>query len=176
LLAALVTSGVAQAATVEGRLDDPGVVWISDGSAPAPSDQPAMHQLNHAFLPALMVVTAGSNVLFPNDDAYLHSVYSVSGPDPFDIGFYTKGPGKLVSFPRAGAVIVGCHIHPSMHATIIIVNGPWAQTSAGGESFRLENVRPGAHALHVWTPEGGERTSPIRIGSVEARLVLNRAL
>lgn len=166
----------ASAATVEGELASAGVVWISDGSQPAVSEQPAMRQAGRAFIPPLLVVAAGANVLFPNDDAFLHSVYSVSGPDPFDIGFYTKGPGKVVSFPRQGVVIVGCHIHASMHATIVVVDGPWAQTSANGESFTLSGVRAGAHALHVWSPDGGERTSPIRIRTGEARVVLPDAL
>jgi plastocyanin len=166
-----------QAATVQGTLSEPGVVWISDGSKPASSsDQATLRQTSRTFVPAVLVVPAGSSVLFPNDDDYLHSVYSAQGPDYFDIGFYSKGPGKLVTFPRPGVNAIACHIHASMHAVIVVADGPFAATTTGNETFTLIDVRPGAHALHVWSPSGGERTGPIKIESAGARIVLQRPL
>lgn len=167
----------AAAATVQGTLSEAGVVWVSDGSKPAPStDQTTLRQTSRTFVPNLLVVPAGSSVLFPNDDDYIHSVYSLQGPDYFDIGFYSKGPGKLVTFPRPGVNQIACHIHASMHAVIVVVDGPFAQIKSSGESFTLTDVRPGLHAIHVWTLAGGERTGPLRVGSAEARVVLNRPL
>src|SRR5579863_7145360 len=166
----------AYAATVQGTLAEPGVVWVSDGSNPAPStNQNVLRQTNRTFVPDILVAPAGSSVLFPNDDDYIHSVYSSQGPDYFDIGFYSKGPGKLVTFPRSGVNQIACHIHASMHA-VVVVDGPFAQTKSSGESFTLTDVRPGQHAIHVWTLAGGERTGPLRVGSAQARVVLNSPL
>jgi plastocyanin len=175
--ALLLLSLPAEAATVQGTLAEPGVVWISDGSAPSSNaEQLAMRQVNRAFVPDVLVVPVGASVLFPNDDSFIHSVYSSQGPDYFDIGFYSKGPGKLVTFPRAGVNQIACHIHASMHAVVIVVDGPYAQTKSNGESFTLTDVRPGQHAIHIWTPGGGEKTGPVRIGSAQSRVVLNRPL
>jgi plastocyanin len=177
IVAIFVCCAPAYAGTVQGTLTEPGVVWISDGSKPVPgTDQETLRQSNRTFIPALLVVPAGASVIFPNDDNFLHSVYSAQGPDYFDIGFYSKGPGKVVTFPTPGVNEIACHIHASMHAVIVVVDGPFAQTASPGETFTLTGVRPGLHAIHVWSPTGGERTGPIRIGGAAARMVLNRPL
>ncbi len=122
-----------------------------------------MRNTHKAFVPDVVVITAGSSVRFPNDDAFFHSIYSESSPDPFDIGFYDNGPGKLVTFPKSGVIAVRCHIHGTMHAAIIVVDGPWAQTHAPGEAYTLGNVRPGNHVLHMWSPDAGEKTAPVHL-------------
>jgi plastocyanin len=151
------------AADVSGTLPDPGIVWVSDGSHPAAMPEATMRNTHKSFQPDLLVITPGTNVRFPNDDDFFHSIYSDSTPDPFDIGFYDNGPGKLVPFARPGVNAIRCHIHGSMHGTIIVVDGPWAQTSTPNEKYVLHDVRPGEHVLHIWTLEGGEKTSKIKV-------------
>ncbi len=153
----------AAASEYRGTLPQPGVVWLSDDSKPAPLAESTMRNDHKSFDPDLLVITAGSSVRFPNDDPFFHSIYSESGPDPFDIGFYDTGPGKVVEFPAPGVVRVRCHVHGSMHATIIVVDGPWAQTHAPGDAYVLANVRPGSHVLHTWTLNDGEKTLRVRI-------------
>jgi plastocyanin len=156
-------STTARAATYTGTLPQPGVVWISDGSKPAPMPEASMHNTHKSFVPEMIIITAGTNVRFPNDDGFYHSIYSESAADPFDIGFYDTGPGKIVAFPNAGVDDVRCHIHGSMHGVIIVVDGPYAQTSTPNAVYTLTNVRPGEHTLHVWTPDGGEKTTTVRV-------------
>jgi hypothetical protein len=144
-----------RAASYTGVLAQAGVVWISDDSAPAALPESEMRNTHKAFVPDLLVIT--------NDDAFFHSIYSESGPDAFDIGFYDNGPGKLVPFPKPGVVSVRCHIHGTMHATIIVVDGPWAQTHSSNQTYTLTNVRPGNHVLHRWSLEDGEQTSAVTV-------------
>jgi plastocyanin len=156
-------AAIALAGTYAGTLPQPGVVWISDGSKPTPMPEASMHNTHKSFVPDLIVITAGTNVRFPNDDGFYHSIYSESQADPFDIGFYDTGPGKVVAFPNAGVDDVRCHIHGSMHGVIVVVDGPYAQTTVPNAAYALTGVRPGMHVLHVWTPDGGEKTTPVRI-------------
>lgn len=151
------------AATYSGSLASPGVVWISDDSKPAVAPESEMRNTHRAFVPDLLVITAGSSVRFPNDDPFYHSIYAESGPDPFDIGFYDNGPGKVVPFPKPGVVLVRCHIHGTMHAAIVVVDGPSAQTHGPNEQYVLTGVRPGTHMLHEWTPDGGEKARPVKL-------------
>lgn len=136
----------------------PGVAWISDDSRPAALADIEMRNTHKAFVPDALVITAGTAVRFPNDDPFFHSIYSEGGPDPFDIGFYDNGPGKVVTFANPGVVLVRCHIHGTMHGTIVVVDGPWAQTRAADEKFTLTGIRSGKHVLHLWTPQTGEKT------------------
>jgi plastocyanin len=153
----------AAAASYSGTLAQPGVAWISDGSKPAAQPDVEMRNTHKAFVPDVLVITAGTSVRFPNDDPFFHSIYSESGPDQFDIGFYDNGPGKLVPFGKPGVDLVRCHIHGTMHGTIVIVDGPSAQTHAPGARYTLNDVRAGTHTLHIWMPDTGETTSSVRL-------------
>jgi plastocyanin len=160
----LALAGVAGAATYRGTLASPGVVWISDGSHPAAvSAEFTMTNANKSFAPNMLVIPAGSDVRFPNEDPFFHSIYSDSPADSFDIGFYDTGPGKLVSFTNPGIIAVRCHIHGSMHGTIVVVDGPYAVTDGPGDAYEIANVRPGRHVLHIWTPDGGEKTAEVTL-------------
>lgn len=160
--AALALAPVAAgAATYSDVLPEPGVAWISGAPAAVATDRPAMRQTARTFVPDLLVVPVGSSVTFPNDDAFYHSVYSVSPGNAFDLGLYDTGPGKAVTFAVPGVVDIRCHVHGSMHATIVVVDGPVARTTQPGERFRIDGVAPGRRTLHVWTPEGGESSRPV---------------
>jgi plastocyanin len=173
LLAA--ASALASAAEVDGKLTSAGVVWISDGSK-LPSGQFQMAQTNKTFVPDLLVVPVGANVRFPNNDNFYHSVYSVSTANPFDIGFYDTGPGKLVTFSAPGVDLITCHIHAVMHAAVIVVDGPSARTTADGQAFSLKNVAPGTHMIHSWSLTGGQHDEQVRVPDARARVALDHAL
>lgn len=178
LVLSLIVSAAARAsaATIQGKVTSAGVVWVSDGSKLPPGPDQIMGQTNKTFVPDFLVVNAGGSVRFPNNDNFYHSVYSASTADPFDIGFYDTGPGKLVSFPHAGTNAITCHIHVFMHGTIVVVDGPSARTTSDGAAFTLENVRPGNFTLHVWTPAGGEHAETVRVAGAKTRVVLDHAL
>ena len=150
----------ARAATVSGNLEHAGVVWISQ-PALVKGTELEMRNRDRQFIPPLLILRAGSSVRFPNDDPYYHSIYSVSPQDPFDIGYYGTGPGKVVPFITAGVIEVRCHIHPSMHGTIIVADGP--VTSGPVSTFSLAGITPGNHTLHIWTDGGAERTVQITV-------------
>lgn len=123
----------ARAATVTGSVGSASVVWIA-GAMPRGGMQ-EMRNINKTFVPELLVVPVGGSVRFPNDDPFFHSIYSIADPDPFDIGFYETGPGKDVTFERAGVLDVHCRVHASMHATISAWNA--------ADGLRSTHVRVG---------------------------------
>jgi plastocyanin len=160
LLLALAPAAVG-AATFSDALAQPGVVWLSGGPLPTFDDPLQVRQTGRTFVPDLLVVPLGASVAFPNDDPYYHSVFSSSPNDPFDLGLYDKGPGKVLTFTATGAVEVRCHIHASMRATVIVVDGPFARTTQPGERYHFDNIRPGRRTLHEWTLATGETTRTI---------------
>ncbi|GAC1652864.1 MAG: hypothetical protein NVS9B12_02540 [Vulcanimicrobiaceae bacterium] len=151
-IAALACIGSVRAATVTGNLEHPSVVWISQPSQPK-GREIEMRNRDRQFSPSLLVIHTGDSVRFPNDDPFYHSIYSYANNDPFDIGYYGNGPGKIVSFAVPGAIDVRCHIHPGMHAAIIVADGP--STKSAVKSFSISGVAEGKHVLHIWS-EGSE--------------------
>src|SRR5579864_6392516 len=95
-------------------------------SVTAPPITAEMEQQNRRFSPDLVVVPAGSAVSFPNFDPIFHNVFSLSKPKSFDLGNYSKGQTRVVTFPKPGIVSVYCHLHPNMAGTIVVTPNQWA--------------------------------------------------
>jgi plastocyanin len=153
----------ASAATYTAVVNAPGVVWVTDG-APVPATGVAIHQTMKAFVPAFAIVPVGTAIAFPNDDPFYHSVYSDSPGNAFDIGLYDTGPGKSVRFDVAGIVDIHCHVHGTMHAVVVVVDGPYAQTTGPNQRVRIDGITPGRHVVHTWTggPAAATRTVDFR--------------
>jgi plastocyanin len=129
---------------------------VGGGRAPA-AGRAVMGQRDERFEPALLVVTAGSTVEFPNHDPFFHNVFSYSRPARFDLGRYPRGESKEVQFDAPGVVRVYCEVHESMRAAIIVVENPyWAEPDDDGR-FRIDGVPPGTYTLVAWHPDRRER-------------------
>jgi plastocyanin len=157
-LSALVLPLFGRAATVTGAFGQPSIVWISDGSA-VPDSEAQVHNENRQFVPETVVIRAGTSVRFPNDDPFFHSIYSFSQADPFDIGYYGFGPGKLVTFLHAGVIELHCHIHARMHGTIVVTDGPGPSNFV--TKFKIDDVQPGSHQLNYWNERTGLRSETV---------------
>jgi plastocyanin len=106
-----------------------------------PSREPGkftLRQKNKAFMPRVLGVPVGSTVDFPNDDLIFHNVFSLSGPQPFDLGLYRTGKLPVRTFTQAGTYRVFCNIHPLMSALIIVVPTPYVATPGPDGRFVLD--------------------------------------
>jgi plastocyanin len=111
-----------------------------------------MAQKNIQFEPFVLVVPVGADVSFPNFDAVKHHVYSFSPAKTFELKLYGKDEARVVHFDKPGVVELGCNIHDSMVAFIVVVDTPYAaKTDARGEAT-LHDVPPGAQAVTIWRP------------------------
>lgn len=168
-LACLAFQSAAGAAEVRGTVNEPSVVWINDGSSSS-KDVLDMRNKDRQFVPGLLIARVGQSVRFPNDDSFYHSIYSASPADPFDIGYYGNGPGKVISLDKAGVVEVRCHIHFSMHGVIIVTDGP--STTGLTKSFDLTNVQPGSHTLYIRNEKGDLKTKNVVIPNANSTIDL----
>ena len=129
------------------------IVYIVGFNEPADPDAPPARivQQDRRFVPELIAVTVGSRVTFPNDDPFLHNVFSQSSRRPFDLGSYPRGRTKTEDFPDAGVVDVYCNIHPGMAATILVLpNRRFASVAPDG-SFAIPGVPPGTWTVFAYT-------------------------
>ena len=123
-----------------------------DGEVPVKSEPAVMDQVTLVFLPAFLIAQAGQPVEFRNSEDVLHNirVTEVSGQKPV---FNVASPpyGKYAhKFERPGMYTVGCDIHSTMRADILITATPYITTSNQDGSFTITNVRPGAYQLTVY--------------------------
>ena len=72
-------------------------------------------QKNRAFRPGEVTIARGERVTFTNEDSYIHQIY-VDGL--FDSDERAPGENLNETFPKSGAFLVRCHIHPTMRMTV----------------------------------------------------------
>jgi plastocyanin len=95
-------------------------------------------QKNKTFLPRLLAIPLGSTVDFPNNDNIHHNVFSLSGPEPFDLGLYRSGESRPRTFTSPGMYRVFCNIHPQMTAIILVAPSAFTTLAASDGRFTLD--------------------------------------
>lgn len=104
------------------------------------------------FTQAVTVVPVGSAVSFPNRDTVRHHLYSFSPVKKFEIKLYVGTPAAPVVFDQPGIAALGCNIHDSMAAWVVVVDTPHhGLTGADGKAL-LATVPPGSYRLRAWHP------------------------
>ena len=149
------------------------IVYVVGFTEPASATPVTVKQKGRRFVPELDAVTLGGKVTFPNEDAFLHNVFSQSSSRKFDLGSFKKGEAKTKEFPSPGVVDVYCNIHPEMVAKVVVVDGPfWAVTGKDG-SFTMAGVPPGTYPLVAYGGDGKEVRTEVTVtvgGTTTAKL------
>lgn len=156
------------------RPDASGVVVFLEAptttASPLPR-APAISQRGRRFDPAVVVVTAGSRVVFPNDDLVFHNVFSRSRGNAFDLGTYGKGTARERTFPAPGLVKVHCNIHPEMSAHVLVLATPFATVTAPDGLWCLPDVPDGTYTLRIWQPLADEQRHVLTVAGRRATAV-----
>jgi plastocyanin len=122
-----------------------------------------MAQENTSFVPNLLVVPVGSQVTFPNHDAFFHNVFSYSPPRSFDLGRYPKGESRTVTFDEPGIVRIFCEIHASMYGSILVVPSDHYQIINAGDGFSFPNLPDGQYRVIAVDAAGRRAKSEIEL-------------
>ena len=136
-------------------------VVYAEPTESAPSRAPrrfTLTQKNKTFQPRVLAVPLGSTVDFPNNDSIYHNVFSLSGPQPFDLGLYRAGETRPRTFTDAGTYRVFCNIHPQMTAIIVVTPSAFTTVAAPDGRFTLD-LPPGRYRVTAMS----ERASPVSI-------------
>lgn len=142
--------------TVQGGPGGAGgaVVWLTRATGPTPKPKPAPKQTvvqrGKRFLPHVLAVPMGTEVVFLNEDKMFHNVFSLSRPNDFDLGLYEKGIARSTRFDAPGPVRLLCNIHSSMSAFVYVVESPWYTQADAQGRFTVRGVPLGEYLLHAW--------------------------
>ncbi len=123
-------------------------------------------QVNQQFVPRVTVIRAGTATAFPNSDRVRHQVYSFSPANTFALKLYAGSPKTLVPFDKPGIVTMGCNIHDSMVAFVLVVDTPYFGKSNSAGSVVLK-VPGGRYRLRVWHEHAAKAyvTEAVTIGA-----------
>jgi plastocyanin len=151
-------SGTVRTITRDGTAPATSIVYAEPLDAPAPR-KPGTYvlgQKDKTFQPHVVAVPVGSTVDFPNNDNIFHNVFSLSGPQPFDLGLYRSGQSRSRTFAEASTYRVFCNIHPQMTALIVVVPTPHVALAGPDGRFVLD-LPPGRYRLTAMS----ERAAPV---------------
>lgn len=158
------TISTAKAATVRVQIIDANgeplenAVVSREGDSQKPLANAVMDQVDTQFLPRVLTVPVGTEVLFPNSDNIRHHVYSFSEAKPFEIQLYANEVRPKVTFDKPGVVALGCNIHDQMRGYIYV--SPYAESAISDAQgwVTLNDVDAGAQLMvwHAWLQEAGQ--------------------
>ena len=153
-------SGVVRAVTKAGGAGALAVVYAEplDSAAPRAPRRVTLTQKNKTFQPRVLAVPIGSTVDFPNNDGLYHNVFSLSAPQPFDLGLYRAGESRSRTFTAPGVYRVFCNIHPQMSAVVVVAPTAYATVAASDGSYMLD-LPPGRYRLTAMS----ERAAPVTV-------------
>ncbi|HEY3047975.1 MAG TPA: plastocyanin [Polaromonas sp.] len=170
-LSTLATAGnlVVQVLDKEGRPAPDAVVVVVPASKTGSPKNPlpgqiTIYQEKMRFVPAISVVALGATARFVNNDPWEHHVrasaagvaqFNASAAGGFELRLDGKPEGKPArtaeaSFTKAGAVLLGCHIHGSMRGHVYVSESPWAALTGADGLAQLEQLPEGPAHIKVW--------------------------
>lgn len=131
-----------------------------------------MGQKDTAFVPHVLAVQTGADVVFQNSDNTRHHVYSFSPAKKFERTM-PSGAEEHVIFDKPGVVAIGCNIHDSMLGYIVVTDTPYFAISDAAGTADLKNVPDGNYTASLWHERerapGGMIEMPVRVshGGIE---------
>jgi plastocyanin len=146
--------------TVDGKAPDGfGVImmWPKSGKiAKRTPKKRVIEQRDKQFAPHVMAVPVGSTVSFPNYDSIFHNVFSLSKPKSFDLGMFKNGESRDIKVDKPGIIRLGCNLHASMSAYLIVVDAPAYVSTEPDGSFSFKSLAPGKYRVQAWNERSGE--------------------
>ena len=121
-------------------------------------DYAVMDQVDKRFLPKVLAIKKGTQVIFPNSDNIRHHVYSFSKTKPFEMKLYAGTPNAPVTFENEGVVVLGCNIHDAMLGYIVVYgDGRFGVVDDAGKVV-FSNPKESVTTLNVWHPHLADKT------------------
>src|SRR5258705_4138165 len=134
---------------------------------PAPTEVATTSQVGAKFSPSLLIIAAGQQVDFLNDEnrPIQHHVFSQSPAKQFDLGLWRPPTRKSVTFEKPGLVRLFCSIHRYIDGIIYVCPTPFFTHVGNDGTFSISGAPPGDYVLKTWqrTPRYSEQSQPITI-------------
>lgn len=192
MLAFVCVHGTAIAATVDIAITDANgkpaagaIVSLApeNGAMPSPSNianEAVIDQRDQMFVPLVVTIRKGGQVVFANNDATMHQVYSFSQIKQFEYEIKQGEKSPPVVFDKPGVAAIGCNIHDNMVAFVYVADSPWTVTTDEHGHAKLDHVPDGAYRASVWHPRLAPGRAPpqavLQVSGGGARLSMSAPL
>jgi plastocyanin len=141
------------------------------GLYPVPAKPVVLDQQKCRYMPRVLGVQAGQEMIIRNSDPLLHNVRAEGQINqPFDVGTPIQGMEVKRTFStREVMVPVKCNVHAWMHAYVGVVEHPFfAVTDAAGK-FSIPQLPPGTYTVEVWHEKLGVQTQQVTVAAKDSK-------
>jgi plastocyanin len=148
----------------DGGLANVVVTIDVPGAKVKPAEKPVeIDQKKCTFEPHVMVVTAGSKVVFLNSDSVVHNVHTYPMKNE-PINKTTAPGGKEELLMEVGdRVKVTCDYHPWMSAWVVVTETPYYALTKLDGSFEISGLPAGTYSATFWHERLGRVKQEITI-------------
>ena len=141
---------------------------------PVKAEPAIMDQAGYEFLPGFLLAQTGQAVQFRNSEDVLHNVRVTEASQQKPIFNVATAPygNYEFKFAEPGLYNVGCDIHPTMKASILVTSTPYTATTGADGGFTMTNVKPGQYNLTVYA-EGAPvvRSVEVKAGKTDLGVI-----
>ncbi|HEY3779239.1 MAG TPA: hypothetical protein VGL35_14400 [Rhizomicrobium sp.] len=155
---ALASTAQIEVTDAGGRPLSETVVVLSPESSAAPAPASALpaesiiDQRHETFLPLVTLIREGGHVIFTNNDATMHQVYSFSDIRQFAFEIDEGQRSQPVTFEKPGVAAIGCNIHDQMITYVYVASQPFGAVSDRSGHATIVNVAEGRYRGSAWHP------------------------
>ncbi|NTU68196.1 MAG: methylamine utilization protein [Chlorobiaceae bacterium] len=154
----MLSSNAFCAGTVTGTIDAANakykkdtVVYLKGVKGPITPKKGIVDQKNLVFVPHVLAVPSGSSVEFKNTDKVNHNVFSADVCKKFNLGTYTPGMSKAVTFDKPCVVNLLCNVHSEMSSYVVVIDSNYYAVSDASGKFTITGVPAGTYEVDAWS-------------------------
>jgi hypothetical protein len=142
----------------------------SDGSSLSPA---VLDQVNCRYVPHVMGVVAGQELLVKSSDPTLHNVqFQGQKNAQQNFGMTQAGARRSVkSLIEPEVVHVRCDVHPWMSAWIGVFENPYFAVTGDDGSFEIKDLPSGEYQIVAWHEMYGELKQPVKVDGNQPAVV-----
>lgn len=142
------------------KTDDPASL-----GGEVPKEPAVLDQKGCTYVPHVLAMMVGQEMMIKNDDPFLHNVHSLAQTNPaFNFGQPNKDPGKKVDSPKAAETYkIKCDVHPWMAAWVVVLDHPFFGVSKEDGTFAIKGLPDGEYDVTAWHEKLGTQDGKVTV-------------
>jgi plastocyanin len=131
-------------------------------AAPFAGETPVLDQVHCRYVPHVLGVTVGQEMIIRSSDDTIHNVHVLADANPpMNFAQTSAGQEKRVTFNKPEILRSKCDVHPWMSAYIAVMENPFFAVSGDDGEFEIKNVPAGSYKVVAWHEQFGKIEQPL---------------